>query len=196
MRSYDGHVRDPDGSASTVDAAREQRLVELVALDGTATGTSTVAAAHAAPGLLHRAYSVVLLDPVGRTLLQRRSATKTRFALRWANACCGHPAPGEDVVTAATRRLEEELGVRGVPLVASGVHTYAASDPASGYYEREFDHVVVGRVAGDLRLEPDPAEVAQTRWVTLGHGFAPEDEYAPWLNGVLSVALARPYRDS
>jgi isopentenyl-diphosphate Delta-isomerase len=172
-----------------VDAGREQRLVELVALDGTATGTSTVAAAHAAPGLLHRAFSVVLLDPAGRTLLQRRSATKTRFALRWANACCGHPAPGEDVVAAATRRLAEELGVSGVPLMVRGVHTYAASDPASGYYEREFDHVVVGRVEGDLRLDPDPSEVAQTRWVMPANGFTPAEQYAPWLDGVLSVAL-------
>ena len=47
----------------------------------------------------------------GRTLLQQRAAAKTRFPLRWANACCGHPAPGEAVTVAAARRLGEELGV-------------------------------------------------------------------------------------
>ena len=80
-----------------------------------AVGSSTVErGVTCGPGLLHRAFSVLLFDAEGRTLLQRRSAAKTRFPLRWANACCGHPAPGEGVAEAAARRLAEELGVGGV----------------------------------------------------------------------------------
>src|ERR1700740_2044344 len=90
---------------------REQLLVELVDRAGRAFGTSTVREAHTAPGRLHRAFSVLLYDPAGRMLLQQRAAVKTRFALRWSNACCGHPAPGEDLAAAATTRLAEELGI-------------------------------------------------------------------------------------
>src|SRR5258707_15596891 len=89
-------------SAPAVD--REQLPVELVDRAGRAIGTCPVGKAHTAPGRLHRAFSVLLYDPAGRVLLQRRAAAKTRFALRWSNTCCGHPAPGQEVAAAARTR--------------------------------------------------------------------------------------------
>jgi isopentenyl-diphosphate delta-isomerase len=171
--------------------ARELTLVELVSADGTPLGSATVRAAHTAPGLLHRAFSVLLFDPAGRTLLQRRAAVKTRFPDRWANTCCGHPAPGATAVASAAIRLAEELGVTGVPLVEVGVHTYIAGDPTTGRVEHEYDHVLVGRVPADLPLAPDPAEVQATRWVAPEAVLAELDDpsYAPWLTGVLPIAL-------
>jgi isopentenyl-diphosphate Delta-isomerase len=71
---------------------RETHLVELVTDEGVAAGSATVTAAHAGDGQLHRAFSVLIVDDAGRLLLQRRAAVKTRFAGRWGNACCGHPA--------------------------------------------------------------------------------------------------------
>lgn len=171
---------------------RESQLVELVDADGAATGSCTVAEAHAAPGRLHRAFSVMLLDDLGRVLVQQRAAEKTRFALRWANACCGHPAPGQTVFDAAAQRLIEEIGVRGVTLHQAGVYLYQAEDPQTGRVEHEYDHVVVGRVPVDPRLHPDPAEVVDVRWLTpdrLRVDLADNpDGYAPWLGGVLVVA--------
>jgi isopentenyl-diphosphate delta-isomerase len=173
-----------------VFVTREQDLVELVDPSGDAVGTATVSDAHSAPGQLHRAFSVLLFDPDGRTLLQQRSSVKTRFPLRWANSCCGHPSPGVSVVEAAARRLAEELGVTGISLVDVGVYTYRAEDQATGRVEHEYDHVVVGHVAADLAVAPDPNEVAATRWVPAAELEAGGQEYAPWLSGVLPVALA------
>jgi isopentenyl-diphosphate delta-isomerase len=189
-----GPPSDPntDAPSGGAPAGREGDLVELVAQDGTAVGEATVAVAHEAPGLLHRAFSVVLRDPAGRVLLQRRAAVKSRFPLRWANTCCGHPAPGGDLAASAARRLAEELGVTGVELVPVGVHTYAATDPATGRVEREYDHVLVGEVADDLATRPDPAEVAELDWVEprrLRERLDAEPgRYAPWLAGVFAVA--------
>jgi isopentenyl-diphosphate delta-isomerase len=176
--------------------SRESHLVELVDADGAATGSCTVAEAHTAPGRLHRAFSVMLLDDAGRVLLQQRAAAKTRFPLRWANACCGHPAPGQAVVDAAVQRLIEEIGVRSVDLQLAGVHPYRAEDPQTVRVEHEYDHVLVGRVPVDLRLQLDPAEVADVRWLSpaqLNVDLADHpDRYAPWLSGVIAVAgLAR-----
>ncbi|HET8662645.1 MAG TPA: isopentenyl-diphosphate Delta-isomerase [Micromonosporaceae bacterium] len=173
-------------------APRESQLVELVDADGAATGSCTVAEAHTAPGRLHRAFSVMLLDDLGRVLVQQRAAAKTRFALRWANACCGHPAPGQTVHDAAAQRLVEEIGVRGVTLHQAGVYPYRAEDPQTGRVEHEYDHVLVGRVPAGLHLHLDPAEVADVRWLTPSRlrvdlADAP-DQYAPWLGGVLAVA--------
>ncbi|HEY7224293.1 MAG TPA: isopentenyl-diphosphate Delta-isomerase [Micromonosporaceae bacterium] len=171
-------------------ATRELHLVELVDEAGAAIGSTTVTAAHTAPGQLHRAFSVLLFDPSGRTLLQQRSSAKTRFPLRWANSCCGHPTPGTPVVEAAALRLAEELGVTGVALTDVGVYTYRAADEATGRVEHEYDHVVVGHVSPDLIVLPDPDEVAETRWVPAASLDPTGPEYAPWLSGVLPIALS------
>jgi isopentenyl-diphosphate Delta-isomerase len=172
--------------------SREHDLVELVDLDGQSIGSATVDAAHTAPGQLHRAFSVLLFDDEGQTLLQQRAAGKTRFPLRWANSCCGHPPPGTGVVAAAQQRLAEELGITGTPLREIGVFTYRAADSATGRVEHEYDHVVIGRVPNDLVLAPDPAEVESVRWARAAElpDVVRSASYAPWLSGVLPIALA------
>jgi isopentenyl-diphosphate delta-isomerase len=48
-------------------------------------------------GLLHRAFSVFLFDPVsGKLLLQRRAAEKITFPNMWTNTCCSHPLAIKD----------------------------------------------------------------------------------------------------
>jgi isopentenyl-diphosphate delta-isomerase len=171
-----------------VTASRETHLVELVDTEGTPAGATTVSDAHRAPGQLHRAFSVFLRDPSGRVLLQQRAAAKTRFPLRWANTCCGHPTPGETPATAAARRLTEEIGVDGVELTEVGVYSYYAEDPTTGLVEYEYDHVLLGDVSADVRLLADPDEVADVRWISvdeLSAGLRDDlRSYAPWLPGV------------
>jgi isopentenyl-diphosphate Delta-isomerase len=171
--------------------SREAALVELVDERGTPTGATTVAHAHTWPGSLHRAFSVLLLDRRGRLLLQQRAAAKNRFALRWANACCGHPGPGQRPRDAALARLHEELGLDLDAVQPVGRFVYRAGDPVSGQVEHEYDHVLVGWVDWSVQLAPDGAEVADLRWVApdeLRAGLRAEpDTYAPWLSDVVSV---------
>jgi isopentenyl-diphosphate delta-isomerase len=179
--------------------ARESQKVELVDTSGNPMGSTTVEDAHQAPGRLHRAFSVFLRDPDGRVLIQQRAAIKTRFPLRWANSCCGHPAPGEEVAVAAGRRLIEELGVKSPALVEVGVYTYFAEDPATGRVEHEYDHVLIGDVPAGLPIRPDPEEVADARWITVPALLAEMGRdaraYAPWLFGV-TTCLADASPDS
>ncbi|MEV7329767.1 isopentenyl-diphosphate Delta-isomerase [Micromonospora sp. NPDC093244] len=175
--------------------SREEHLVELVDDVGTAHGETSVANAHQPPGQLHRAFSVMLVDPDGQVLLQRRAAVKTRFPLRWANSCCGHPRPGESLAEAANRRLSEELGAGPVELTEVGVYVYYAEDPATGRVEFEYDHVLRGEFRPAAPLRPDPEEVAELRWADPVALEAELDRdprsYAPWLGGVVS-RLLRP----
>ncbi|MFV2102476.1 isopentenyl-diphosphate Delta-isomerase [Micromonospora sp. LOL_024] len=173
--------------------SREGHLVELVDNVGRPIGTATVAAAHQPPGQLHRAFSVLLVAPDRRVLLQRRAAVKTRFPLRWANSCCGHPLPGESLAEAANRRLSEELGAGPVSLTEIGVYVYRAEDPATGRVEVEYDHILLGEFGTGEPLSPEPTEVAEVRWVDpaqLTNALDREpDAYAPWLSGVLDRLL-------
>ncbi|MEV1288432.1 isopentenyl-diphosphate Delta-isomerase [Micromonospora sp. NPDC049679] len=176
-------------TGAPVAASRESHLVELVDDAGRPTGECTVDEAHRPPGRLHRAFSVILTDADGRILLQRRASAKTRFPLVWANACCGHPAPGQSPAEAANRRLAEEIGAGPVALTEIGIYTYYAEDPVTGRVESEYDHVLLGEFSPDEPLLADPGEVAELRWTDRAELRADltanPDAYAPWLAGVI-----------
>ncbi|WP_245550893.1 isopentenyl-diphosphate Delta-isomerase [Nocardia paucivorans] len=180
----------PETIAAPPPHDREALPVELVDDTGHAVGSCPVAHAHRAPGLLHRAFSVLLFDRAGRVLLQQRAHGKTRFPARWSNTCCGHPAPGRPVTDSATIRLLEEMGL-STPLTEAGVYRYRAEDPQSGHIEHEWDHVLVGLLDTETP-RPNPTEVADHRWVhpaELRVALAANPgHYSPWLPGVLDVA--------
>jgi isopentenyl-diphosphate delta-isomerase len=167
-------------------------VVELLAPDGSSLGGMDKLRAHQAPGHLHRAFSVLLLDPQGKVLLQQRAPSKYHFAGRWSNSCCGHPAPDVSVVTAAQERTFGELGLE-VQLEAVGSFVYHAADEASGLVEHEDDTVLVGRLQARALPAPDPEEVSATRLVSpadLRAELAADPEaFTPWLAQVLTCAL-------
>ena len=175
-----------------MNTSRESHLVELVDPSGAPLDSTTVAQAHTAPGLLHRAFSVLLTDSVGRVLLQRRAATKTRFANAWTNTCCGHPAPGVAPIPAAVARLRAELGIEAPALHERGTFIYHAHDPASGRVEHEYDHVLIGTLDTPITLTLDATEVANVQWIeaeVLGLQLTKKPRYfAPWLLEVLRIA--------
>lgn len=161
--------------------------VVLVDRDDVAIGRSEKIAAHRTPGLLHRAFSVVLFDGGGRLLLQRRARGKYHFGGRWANSCCGHPRPGESISKAAERRVREELGL-SVELRPVHRFEYRAIDTATGLIEHEVDHVMRGDCR-DAEIAPDPAEVEDWMWIDLAGlsrwvARAPDD-FTPWFAPVI-----------
>ncbi|CAM5496649.1 isopentenyl-diphosphate Delta-isomerase [Streptomyces narbonensis] len=163
-------------------------MLELVDEDGTTIGTAEKLAAHQAPGLLHRAFSVFLFDESGRLLLQRRALGKYHSPGVWSNTCCGHPYPGEAPFAAAARRTFEELGVSPTLLAEAGTVRYNHPDPASGLVEQEFNHLFVGLVQAEP--EPDPEEIEDTAFVTAAelaerHAAAP---FSAWFMTVLDAA--------
>lgn len=111
-------------------------------------------------GLLHRAFSIFLMDE-DRMLIQQRSSEKYHCAGIWANACCSHPRRCEDLRSATSRRLREELGI-SCPVEEEFAFVYRAVLP-EGLIEFEFDHVFVGTYNG--ACNPNPAEIQALRWI-------------------------------
>jgi geranylgeranyl diphosphate synthase type I len=137
-------------------------LVVLLDERGRPSGTAPKAAAHHADTPFHLAFSCYAVDDAGRVLLTRRAATKATFPALWTNACCGHPAPGETLREAVTRRLRQELGLRPVRMgLAVPDFTYRAE--LGGIVEHELCPVVIAEVAG--HPSPDPDEVDDLEWV-------------------------------
>ena len=174
---------------SDVNDAVARNQVVLVDHDGLAVGVSDKLAAHQAPGHLHLAFSVFLYDRAGRLLVQRRAASKYHFPLIWANSCCSHPQPGEELTAAAESRVAEELGLK-TELRAVGSFTYRATCPTSGLIEHEFDWVLLGELTDVPR--PDPAEIAEFRLLDAAEceTAAHSEEFAPWFAEALAIAEA------
>ena len=61
--------------------------------------------------LLHRAVHVLLVNPHGELLLQKRSYRKDRFPRRWDSSAAGHVDADESYQDCAVRELREEVGV-------------------------------------------------------------------------------------
>jgi isopentenyl-diphosphate delta-isomerase len=166
--------------------------VVLVDASDRAVGSVEKLAAHRPPGVLHRALSVFLLDGDGQILLQQRAADKHHFRGLWSNTTCTHPRPGEDLLAAGRRRLEEEMGITA-ELSSAGSFVYRAADPATDLVEHELDHVLVGRYDGEPA--PDPSEVQDWAWMAAadlrGDLAGAPDRYTPWLAAALDLALRR-----
>ena len=133
----------------------EERLI-LVDENNRATGVGEKTPVHRA-GLLHRAFSIFIVDDQGRILLQRRSRQKYHSGGLLANSCCGHPRPGETTLVAARRRLTEELGF-AAPLTF-GFHSRYRADLDGGMQENEYVYVYFGPLTA--QPNPDPAEVSE-----------------------------------
>lgn len=134
-------------------------------------------------GLRHKAISVFILRE-GNVLLQRRALGKYHTPGLWANTCCTHPFWGEDALTCATRRLEEELGISGIPLSYRDTVEYRA-DVGGGLIEHEVVEIFVGELPKGQEPAPNAEEVMDTIWRPLD-GLAAEvmaspDMFTPWI---------------
>ena len=138
-------------------------MLQLVDNQGQTIGLVEKIPAHEEGGVLHRAVSVVLLDCDGRILIQRRAAAKYHFAGKWANASCTHPHFEETPEDAGKRALRQELGIE-TELQEVTRFIYLAHDPASGYTEQEYDHVLLGFWSHDVH--PNPDEVSEVDRLT------------------------------
>tara|TARA_B110000483_G_C18193454_1_gene541980 strand:+ start:986 stop:1498 length:513 start_codon:yes stop_codon:yes gene_type:complete len=93
-------------------------------------------------GLLHRAFSVFILNSKGEMLIHRRALGKYHSPGLWTNTCCSHPRPNETVLDAANRRLDEEMGMgESLSEVVSFVYHHKFDN---GLVEHEFDHILTG----------------------------------------------------
>ncbi|GHF41576.1 isopentenyl-diphosphate Delta-isomerase [Seohaeicola zhoushanensis] len=163
-----------------IDPAEASALIPAW-VDGVLTPTGKLEA-HTR-GLRHMAVSVFVLRD-GEVLLQRRAMGKYHTPGLWANACCTHPHWDEAPEVCARRRLDQELGIRGLDLDHRHQLEYRA-EVGGGMVEHELVDVFVAEAGPGLRLDPDPSEVMETRWA----GFAAlRDEVArapetftPWL---------------
>lgn len=111
--------------------------------------------------LLHRAFSVFVLNDRGEIMLQQRAADKYHSPELWTNTCCSHQRDGESNIAAGVRRLREEMGFE-TELEERFSFIYKAPFD-NGLTEHELDHVMVGYY--NDAPEINPREVKDWKWM-------------------------------
>lgn len=112
--------------------------------------------------VLHRAFSIFILNDKNEVMLQQRAAHKYHSPLLWTNTCCSHQRVGETNIEAGTRRLQEEMGF--VTEIKELFHFIYKAPFDNGLTEHELDHVMVGYFNQEPQINED--EVASWKWMT------------------------------
>jgi isopentenyl-diphosphate Delta-isomerase len=113
--------------------------------------------------VLHRAFSVFILNSKNEIMLQQRAHHKYHSPLLWTNTCCSHQRAGESNIQAGTRRLQEEMGF-ATSIKELFYFIYKAPFD-NGLTEHELDHVMIGYYNDEPKINID--EVESWKWMSI-----------------------------
>ena len=111
--------------------------------------------------VLHRAFSVFILNSKNEIMLQQRARHKYHSPLLWTNTCCSHQRAGETNIQAGSRRLFEEMGFKTE--LKELFHFIYKAPFDNGLTEHELDHVMIGYYNEDPLVNPE--EVEDWKWM-------------------------------
>ena len=133
----------------------EEEKVILVDTNDNPIGVMPKMEAHK-KALLHRAFSVFILNQNGELLLQQRALHKYHSPGLWTNTCCSHQREGETNVFAGKRRLKEEMGFS---TSLKEIFSFIYKAPFdNGLTEHELDHVLLGYYEDIPNVNPEEVE--------------------------------------
>jgi isopentenyl-diphosphate delta-isomerase len=113
--------------------------------------------------VLHRAFSVFILNDKNEIMLQQRARQKYHSPLLWTNTCCSHQRNGESNIEAGSRRLFEEMGFKTE--LKELFHFIYKAPFDNGLTEHELDHVMIGYFNG--KPETNQEEVENWKWMCI-----------------------------
>ncbi len=143
-------------------------------------------------GLLHRAFSIFVLrkNQDLELLMQKRSLKKYHSGGLWTNSCCGHPRPSESLIAAASRRLNEEIGLH-LPLKEIGSFIYKAN-VGGNLIEHELDHVLIA-YWNNRSIVPNHDEVEMVEWRKIDEVLIAIDQtpslFTAWIREALEMVI-------
>ncbi len=113
--------------------------------------------------VLHRAFSVFILNDSNEVMLQQRAHHKYHSPLLWTNTCCSHQRAGETNIEAGKRRLYEEMGFNAE--LKELFHFIYKAPFDNGLTEHELDHVMIGYSNEVPSINPE--EVESWKWMKI-----------------------------
>ena len=112
-------------------------------------------------GILHRAFSVFVLNNNNEIMLQKRAYDKYHSGGLWTNTCCSHQREGENSIEAGKRRLLEEMGFETeLKIITSFIYKVEFEN---GLTEHELDYLLIGKFLKSPVINKQ--EVADWKWM-------------------------------
>ncbi|RBA29174.1 isopentenyl-diphosphate Delta-isomerase [Flavobacterium tibetense] len=139
-----------------------EEQVILVDSNDNPIGTMNKMEAHE-KAVLHRAFSVFILNDKNEVMLQQRAAHKYHSPLLWTNTCCSHQRVGETNIEAGKRRLFEEMGFTAD--LKELFHFIYKAPFDNGLTEHELDHVMIGYSNENPVINKE--EVESWKWMSI-----------------------------
>ncbi len=143
--------------------------------------------------LLHRAFSVFILNNKGELMLQQRAFDKYHCGGLWTNTCCSHQRVGETTLEAAKRRLQEEMGF--VTALKEKFSFIYKAPFDNGLTEHELDHVLVGYYEKEPVL--NLKEAASWKWMKIeavkNEIYQAPEKFTPWFKIIFDKFYEKIY---
>ena len=86
-------------------------IFDIVDENGRVIGSAARSKVHGDPELIHRSVHVMVLNSENCIFLQKRGPDKDIQPGKWDTSVGGHVGRGEEVLAAAKREMQEELGI-------------------------------------------------------------------------------------
>lgn len=175
-------------------------IEEIVLVDeaGSPIGIAEKLSSHHANTPLHLAFSCYVFNDLGEFLVTQRALSKKVWPGVWTNSVCGHPAPGEKMEDAISRRFDYELGMTAKDIQVVLPRYRYQTPPYNGIIENEFCPVFVARATSGPR--PNPDEVEAWKWLPWKDFVSvatadKSDEYSWWCKDQLKQLVQQPLVD-
>lgn len=129
-------------------------------------------------------------DGTAQVLLQKRADDKLTWPGHWDISAAGHLDYGEDVVAAAIRETQEELGleIEVNDLELLFVHHFYQQVPGTENIENEYRWVYAYPLKSDVAMSFADGEVSDSRWIDANELFE-------WFNNPTKYKLVDQHHD-
>jgi len=117
-------------------------LIDILDEHGNFTGETCLKSEAHKQGYFHNTVHIWIYTSNHKILLQKRAPTKKVFPNLWDISVAGHIGAGENILEAAVREVEEEIGfnITTDQLIKIGNRKHQVSHP-NGIQDNEFHHV-------------------------------------------------------
>jgi isopentenyl-diphosphate delta-isomerase len=112
-------------------------------------------------GQIHRIVRVLLHDGRGNVLLQKRHPKAQDSPNCWDFSAAGHVDENESYEVAAKREMEEELGLKNIPL--EPLFKFYTDKVKGGVHIRRFNKVFLAQIEPEV-VHPNLAELGGVEW--------------------------------
>ncbi len=165
----------------------EEEYFDVVDENNQVIGRATRSQCHHNPDLIHRDVHILVFNSKGELFLKKRSRNKDLYSGMWESSACGHLDCGETYADAAGRELNEELGIKDVPLERIGQYKNFTA------VEKQITELFICHYEGRIKLNTD--EATEGKFFSLSEVISGielgQRQFAPAAKLALAVYLKR-----